>query len=197
MLEQHKVLVNVGHSEYWDSADRANVTAARDAGVNLAFFAANLMWWKTRWAPSQVSNEPNRTLISYKESLDSAQTDPADPPTWTGAWRDPRFSPPADGGQPENALTGQLWLVNCCSYAMQVPSAYSKLRFWRNTSIASLPAGQTATLPSETLGYEWDSDVDNGFRPAGRRDRYVQDYRERVAAAADPERADRHRQRHQ
>jgi hypothetical protein len=167
MLEQHKVFINAGHSEYWDPADRANVTAARDAGVSLAFFAGNLMWWKTRWAPSQYGNEADRTLITYKESLDSAQTDPADPPTWTGAWRDPRFSPPTDGGQPENALTGQLWTVNCCSYALQVPSAYSQLRFWRNTSVAGLSAGQTATMPNETLGYEWDSDVDNGFRPAG------------------------------
>ena len=168
MLEQHKMLVNAGHSEYFDAGDRANLTAARDAGVSLAFFAGNLMWWKTRWAASTYGNEANRTLITYKESLDSAQTDPADPPTWTGAWRDPRFSTSGDdGGQPENALTGQLWLVNCCSYAMQVPAAYAKLRFWRNTSVASLQPGQTATMPGETLGYEWDSDVDNGFRPPG------------------------------
>jgi Domain of unknown function (DUF4082)/Bacterial Ig-like domain/Bacterial Ig domain len=167
LLEQHKVFVNAGHSEYWDAADRTNVTAARNAGVNLAFFAANLMWWKTRFAASQYGNEANRTLISYKESLESAQTDPADPSTWTGAWRDNRFANTDDGGQPENALTGQLWLVNCCSYAMQVPSAFSKLRIWRNTSVASLASGQTATFPAESLGYEWDSDVDNGFRPAG------------------------------
>jgi len=167
MLEQHKTFVNVGHSEYWDPADRANVTAARDAGVNLAFFTGNTMWWKTRWAASQYGSEADRTLITYKESLDSAQTDPDDPPTWTGEWRDPRFSPPGDGGQPENALTGQLWMVNCCSYADQVPSAYSQLQIWRNTAVANLQPGQTYTMPGETLGYEWDEDVDNGFRPAG------------------------------
>ena len=32
---------------------------------------------------------------------------------WTGTWRDPRFSPPADGGRPENALTGTIFMVNC------------------------------------------------------------------------------------
>jgi hypothetical protein len=166
MLKQHKVFMNVGHSEYFDAADRANITAARDAGVNLTFLTGNTMWWKTRWANSQYGSEPYRTMITYKESLDSAQSDPADPPTWTGAWRDPRFSPPADA-QPENALTGQLWKVNCCSYADQAPSAYSKLRLWRNTAVASLASGQTYTMPNETLGYEWDLDVDNGFRPAG------------------------------
>jgi hypothetical protein len=167
MLEQHKLFVTAGHTEYWDAGDVANVTAARNAGVNLAFFSGNLMWWKTRYAASQYGNEPNRTLITYKESLDSVQSDPGDPPTWTGAWRDPRFSPPGDGGKPENAVTGQLWLVNCCSYADQVPSAYSKLAIWKNTAVASLPSGQTYTMPGETLGYEWDVDVDNGFRPPG------------------------------
>ena len=166
MIEQHKVLMNTGHSEYWDAGGMANITSARNAGVNLAFFTGNTAWWKTRWANSQFGNEPYRTLITYKESLDSTRSDPADPPTWTGAWRDQRFSPPGDAS-PENALTGQLWEVNCCSYADQVPSAYSKLRLWRNTAVASLPSGQTYTMPPETLGYEWDSDVDNGYRPAG------------------------------
>jgi methionine-rich copper-binding protein CopC len=166
MIEQHKVLMNTGHSEYWDAGDMSNMTAARNAGVNLALFTGNTAWWKTRWANSQFGNEPYRTLITYKESLDSTQSDPADPPTWTGAWRDQRFSPPGDAS-PENALTGQLWDVNCCSYADTVPSAYSKMQIWKNTAVASLSAGQTYTMPDETLGYEWDSDIDNGFRPAG------------------------------
>ena len=167
MIEQHKVFMNTGHSEYWDAGDRSNVTAARNAGVNLAFFTGNTMWWKTRWANSQYGNEAYRTLVTYKESLDSTQDDPSDPPTWTGEWRDPRFSPPGDGGQPENALTGQLWMVNCCSYSDTVPAAYSKLQIWRNTAVANLQSGQTYTMPGETLGYEWDEPVDNGFQPPG------------------------------
>ncbi len=166
MIEQHKVLMATGHSEYFDSGDRANMTAARDAGVNMAFFSGNLMWWKTRWANSQYGNEAYRTMITYKESLDSTQSDPSDPPTWTGAWRDPRFSPPGDAS-PENSLTGQLWTVNCCSYADTVTGNFAKLQFWRNTAAASLSSSQTYTMPDQTLGYEWDSDVDNGLRPPG------------------------------
>jgi Domain of unknown function (DUF4082)/Bacterial Ig-like domain/Bacterial Ig domain len=67
-------------------------------------------------------------------------------------------------------LTGQLWYVNCCAYADQVPYAYSKLPIWKNTAVASLQAGQAYTMPGNTLGYEWDEDVDNGFRPAGQID---------------------------
>ena len=94
MLEQHKILMTAGHSEYFDAGDRTNITAARNAGVNLAFFSGNLMWWKTRWAASQYGNEPDRTLITIRRAWTASRTDPADPPTWTGAWRDPRFSPP-------------------------------------------------------------------------------------------------------
>jgi hypothetical protein len=166
LIEQHKIFVAAGHDEYWSGSEVANVTAARNAGVNLAFFTGNEVYWKTRFA-SDGAAEDSRTLITYKESLDSAQKDPSDPPTWTGAWYDPRFSPPGDGGRPQNALTGQLWTVNSGTSAITVPSQYAALRFWRNTAVANLQPGQTATLTNETLGYEWDQDVDNGFRPAG------------------------------
>ncbi len=93
------------------------------------------------------------------------------PGVWTGTWRDARFSPPADGGRPENSLTGTLFTVNqgASTYgtAIRVPEAEGKLRFWRNTNVATLQPGQTATLANVTLGYEWDEDLDNGSRPAG------------------------------
>lgn len=114
------------------------------------------------------SSIPYRTLVSYKETLENDTTDPADPPTWTGTWRDPRFSPPADGGRPENALTGTIFMVNGPQTdSIDVPANDGKMRFWRNTSIANLAPGQTATLPNGTLGYEWDWDLDNGSRPTG------------------------------
>jgi hypothetical protein len=168
LILNHRVFMTAGHDEYWSAQQRANVQAAVNAGVNLAFFTGNEMFWKTRWQNSiDGSNTPYRTLVSYKETHFNAPVDPLDPPIWTGAWADPRFSPPADGGQPANSLTGQEWLVNSGTAALQVPSTYSALRFWRNTAVASLQPGQTATLAPATLGYEWDVDADNGFRPAG------------------------------
>ncbi len=170
LLLNHKTFLSVGHDEYWSGDQRANVEAARDAGVNLAFFSGNEVFWKTRWEPSiDGSSTAGRTLVTYKETHYDAVTDPQDPPTWTGAWADPRFSPPADGGRPQNALTGQLFVVNSGTTDIQVPAQYSSLRFWRNTAVASLAPGQTVTLGpgTGTLGYEWDEDADNGFRPAG------------------------------
>lgn len=173
LITNHKIYLSVGHDEYWSGPARTNVQAALAAGVNLGFFSGNEMFWKTRWENSiDGSNTPFRTLVCYKETLDNAKTDPADPPTWTGTWRDPRFSPPADGGFPENALTGTLFVVNGpgsdnTNLSIKVPEADGKMRLWRNTSIATLGSGQTAVLPAGTLGYEWDVDADNGFRPPG------------------------------
>ena len=69
IIEQHKIFMSAGHDEYWSGQQRANVKAARDAGVNLAFFSGNEVFWKTRWEPSiDGSNTPNRTLVTYKET---------------------------------------------------------------------------------------------------------------------------------
>ncbi|MGA7795797.1 MAG: DUF4082 domain-containing protein [Candidatus Acidiferrales bacterium] len=181
LIENHKLYLSVGHDEYWSGPHRTNVEAARNAGVNLAFFSGNEVFWKTRLENSiDGTNTPYRTLVCYKETLGpnssppaASASDPLDPPTWTGTWRDPSKSPPADGGRPENSLTGTIFKVNGPGtdnpgdLAIQVPAADGKMRFWRNTSVAKLAAGQTTTLPIGTLGYEWDEDLDNGARPAG------------------------------
>lgn len=170
LLLNHKVWISNGHDEYWSGNQRTNVEAARAAGVNLAFLSGNSIYWKTRWENSiDGSSTPYRTLVCYKETWSNAAVDPADPPTWTGTWRDPRFSPPADGGRPENALTGSLtrFADSYLGGPLTVPQADGRMRFWRNTSIASLSPGQTASLVPGTLADELDVDEDNGFRPPG------------------------------
>jgi regulation of enolase protein 1 (concanavalin A-like superfamily) len=166
MLE-HKAFLSVGHDEYWSGGQRSNVERARGAGVHLAFFSGNEIFWKTRWENSiDTSSTPYRTLVSYKETHANAKIDPATN-IWTGTWRDARFSPPADGGRPENALSGTIFMVNAGTTAIRVPAAEGRLRFWRNTDVAALASNGVATLSPRTLGYEWDEDRDNGFRPPG------------------------------
>lgn len=167
LILTHRVYMSNGHDEYWSGAQRANVEAARNAGVNLAFFSGNEVFWKTRWENSiDGSSSEYRTLVCYKETHADAKIDPS--PEWTGTWRDPRFSPPSDGGRPENALTGTIFRVNDgATTSIVVPAEDGRMRFWRNTSVATLAAGESATLPFGTLGYEWNEDADNGFRPEG------------------------------
>lgn len=158
---EHDIFLSVGHDEYWSAAERTNVEAARDAGVNLAFFSGNEVYWKTRWENSiDGSGTSYRTLVCYKEgtvgeNVCGSKCDPEEG-VWTGLWREgcsPTYT--TDACLPENALTGQIsW--DPTTTAIQVPDTYKNFRFWNNTTIANLGNGQTATLPNGTLGYEWD-----------------------------------------
>ncbi len=144
LLLNHKMFVSSGHDEYWSGNQRSNVESARDQGVNLAFFSANEIFWRTRWEPSQAgTTTPNRTLVAYKDTHFNAPTDPV---SWTGSWRDPRFGTATGGGNPENALTGQIFIVNSGTTDITVPSQYSQLRLWRNTAVANLTGSQKVTL---------------------------------------------------
>lgn len=170
LVKSAKVFVSSGHDEYTTAQQRANLVAARDAGTNLIFMTGNEYFWKVRTEPSaDPAHTTDRTIVCYKETLANAKIDPSS--EWTGTWRDPRFSPPSTGGRPENELTGQLFRVilpsNSPDDTILVPAEYSKLRFWRNTAVASLAPGQTRSLSPNTLGYEFDCDVDNGYRPPG------------------------------
>jgi hypothetical protein len=156
----HRVYLSVGHDEYWSGEQRANVEAARAAGVNLAFFSGNEVFWKTAWESDY------RVLVCYKETAAGAQDNPSG--EFTGTWRDPRFRGEADPPRPENELTGTLFGVNrTAEKPIQVPQEDGALRFWRNTGAATLPACGVLSLAPRTLGFEWDEDEDNGFRPPG------------------------------
>ncbi|MCU0261744.1 MAG: DUF4082 domain-containing protein, partial [Ilumatobacteraceae bacterium] len=174
LLLNHEVFLSVGHDEYWSQGRRDAVTAARDAGVNLAFFSGNEVYWKTRWEGSPVDGQAYRTQVVYKEGssapsgaaehrncYDNYACDPSD--VWTGQWRE------APGATPENSLSGQIsWRLN--EQSITVPGEYAPLRFWRDTDVAALGPTGTVTLAYGTLGYEWDPEYPEyaDWYPAGR-----------------------------
>ncbi|MCU1518999.1 MAG: hypothetical protein JWQ75_3720, partial [Pseudarthrobacter sp.] len=192
LLRNHKIFLSVGHDEYWSGAQRTNVAAARDAGVNLQFLSGNEMYWRTRYEPSAVDGAAYRTITSYKETWANSKIDPSN--EWTGTWRDPRFASQANGGGlPENGLTGTMYMSNFTDLPITVSAAEGKSRLWRSTSLATLAAGTSAQLAPHTVGYESDEDLDNGFRPAGLIrlstttgpvQQYLQDYGNTVKAGA-------------
>ena len=163
LLLNTKAYVDVGHDEYWTQPQFANVKAAADAGVNEAFLSGNQIYWDSALAPSLDSSQtPNRTLVQYKDIWSGSQLDPNGTANGgAGLFRDPVYGP----GTPENSLSGTIFTVDETGTLdnITVPASMSKLRFWNNTSIASGNGGTLTGL----LGYEWDSDLNNGFRPAG------------------------------
>jgi hypothetical protein len=165
LLLNHKVFMDAGHDEYWTDSQVANVQAAVNAGVNLAFLSGNEMFWQTRLSPSIDSTaDANRTLVSYKDTHYNMEIDPSGHDT--GTFEDPRFGRPP---MPSNELTGTFFQVDdgAANHVIQVPYGDTQLRFWRNTSVANTAPGNTASLTDGLLGYEWDSSPDNGFMPAG------------------------------
>ena len=68
-LLEHKTFLSVGHDEYWSQGRRDAVTAARDAGVNLAFLSGNEIYWKIRWEDSAHRRRGRRPAhqVVYKE----------------------------------------------------------------------------------------------------------------------------------
>jgi hypothetical protein len=166
-IRKHKVFISAGHDAYWSSAQRANIEAARDAGVHLAFMGGGVSMWKARYLPSvEGLDKPHRTLVSYRETLADGKLDPIKD-VWTGTWRDSRVFNP-EGAKPENAVTGTIATVGPArNDQLGVPARFGKLRFWRNSDMTTLADGTTAFVGRGVLGHEWDEDLDNGSRPAG------------------------------
>ncbi|HXT08591.1 MAG TPA: DUF4082 domain-containing protein, partial [Roseiarcus sp.] len=167
LLLNHQVYMDVGHDEYWTDQQYKNVLAAQNAGVSMMFWSGNEIYWQTRLAPSiDATADPNRTMITYKDTHVNALIDPTG--TATSAFIDARFASTGGlAGTPSNSLTGELFSVDS-PRDDQITLTYgeTQLSIWDNTAIQrDTQPGQTASLSPGLLGYEWDSSPDNGFMP--------------------------------
>ncbi|HEY2443953.1 MAG TPA: N,N-dimethylformamidase beta subunit family domain-containing protein [Streptosporangiaceae bacterium] len=118
LLDGASALFSLGHDEYWSPPERANVTAARDAGTNLAFLGANTMFRRTRLAATRQGAW--RLVICYKTSYLNDPMYGKDNALVTSDWREP---PDPD---PESSLTGTLYESNPvdASFVVATPQAW-------------------------------------------------------------------------
>src|SRR6266702_6111338 len=100
-LDGASALISPGHDEYWSPQERAHVTAARDAGVNLAFLGANAMFRRIRLEPTRLG--AGRLVVCYKTSYPQDPMYGKDSAQVTNDWREP---PAPD---PESSVTGTLY----------------------------------------------------------------------------------------
>ena len=159
-ITNHKGFLSVGHDEYWSNGMRTNVQNAINAGVNVAFFSANAMYWQIRFE-ANAAGVPDRVEVGYKDFA----TDPSGPPgpdplfgvnnaLVTTNWRDPTVN------QPENGIIGVMFEQQVDqSYAYVVQDASSWI--YDNTGFVN-----GSTVPG-IVGYEYDKVWSNGFSPAG------------------------------
>jgi len=101
LLDGASALISLGHDEYWTPAERANVTAARNAGVNLAFLGANAMFRRIRLDSTALGSA--RLVICYKTSYTEDPMYGVDDALVTSDWREP---PDPD---PESSLIGTIY----------------------------------------------------------------------------------------
>jgi len=98
--------VALGHDEYWTPEQRQHVTAARDAGTNLAFLGANTCFRRVRLEPGTGAGRRDgrpRTVVCYKTDYNA---DPYLAKHPTMATTDFRTGPGAD---PESSMTGVIY----------------------------------------------------------------------------------------
>ena len=115
LLLQHKAVLSMGHDEYWSKSMRDGMEAARDHGVNLAFFGANAAYRQIRLDAS--ANGPDRHEINYRSSRDPISS--TDPDQTTVSFRE------APVNRPENTMIGQQYECNPVRADMVVSEAGS------------------------------------------------------------------------
>jgi hypothetical protein len=192
-LFDHRVLLSVGHDEYWTPLMRKAFLEARDFGVNLAFFSGNEMFWRVIWQENYHPDLPFdvesmlpagfmgklvkkkgrfRSFVCRKESIGDVTIWPRSE-WWTGTFIDPRYRIP----EPSHVLTGQVFAANAYRHeAMTIGEGFSQLRMWRDTSVRSFyqnftrgnrVSNATYHTPIGILGYELDELAEDLFAPPG------------------------------
>jgi hypothetical protein len=100
LLMNHRALISLDHDEYWSTSMRDGASAARDAGVNIAFLGANAVYRHIRFESSPLGAD--RHIVCYK----SRKEDPlngVDDAEVTVSWRN------APVNLPESALLGPMY----------------------------------------------------------------------------------------
>ena len=141
-LDGASALVSPGHDEYWSPQERANVTAARDAGINLAFLGANAMFRRTRLAPTRSAptgwSSATRPATCWTRCTASTTR-------WSPATCASRRDP-----DPESSLTGTLYegYPAIADFVVAAPDAW----MFAGTGRARRATGSRAWSASSTTG---------------------------------------------
>ena len=142
-LLNHRAFLSVGHDEYWSKAMYDAAEQARDAGIHLAFFEANAVYWQVRFEPSPVNGVADRVMVCYKDPT----IDPVQGATTTVLWRDPLPN------RPEQRLIGVQFAADHPVDNPNFPYVVSNSSNWVYAGTGLIDGSQIPGI----VGYEIDS----------------------------------------
>ena len=160
LLGDYRLLISIGHDEYWSFEMREQVEAFIGSGGNVCFLSANTCYWQTRFDFSGGG----RLMYCYKETEAGAgHPDPerADPRKVTVRW----YEPPVN--RPETKLTGVSYeygagwwndpIVPAARYRGYTVEDASHWVFAGSGLSNGDVFGQGTSVDDAILGYETDS----------------------------------------
>ncbi|MEA2458286.1 MAG: hypothetical protein QOC95_1258, partial [Thermoleophilaceae bacterium] len=141
LLMNHRLVMSIGHDEYWSGRQRTAFDRALDHSTNLAAMGANAAYWQVRFEDS------HRTLVSYRSPG-------ADPVKDTGA-RTTQFRS-LKPGRPECRLFGVMYQYNAQRWAGAPPTSYALAAPAGDPWLIGTGLTRRDDVP-DLVGYEWDT----------------------------------------
>jgi hypothetical protein len=146
LLDRYRLLVCVGHDEYWSAGMRDTVEAWVGAGGNLAFLTGNTCWWQFRLEDS------GRTFVCYRDAAEDPMTGVRDDLV-TVEWGS------APVNRPENHLLGVSFRrgAGCWNDLGMMTGAAWTARFADHWVFDGTGLADGARFGEGTVGYETDA----------------------------------------
>ena len=135
-----KGVLSIAMDENYSQAMYDGLEAARDAGVNLAFFGAGAVFWQVRFESSPLTGAADRVMVGYKDQT----KDPVQGPTTTIRWR--------DVGRPPQPLEGVQFHGQIDFSTPNLPFVVQNSSNWVYTGTGVADGDQIPAI----VGYEMD-----------------------------------------
>jgi hypothetical protein len=105
-LAKSKVMISMGHDEYWSRRMVEHVHTARQNGMSFVFAGANDAYWECRWEDDPYG-QLDRALVCYKYEADPWYNLPGNGPAPVNA-----------AGQPFTTFRNIMWARHGASWAL-------------------------------------------------------------------------------
>jgi hypothetical protein len=143
-LRRHRLVIVDGHDEYWTKGVFDAIDRARETGVNLASFGADIGTWQSRY------EDNGRTMVEYRSAAADPETDPTLKTVEFQKLATPRRQCELFGVEYRGGFAKYLPAPHLAQN-YTVTQAASTNAWFAGTGLAS-----GTVLPS-LVGYEWDT----------------------------------------